>query len=375
MTQSARASVMVVDDQPANLKLLEDILKTQGYAVRSFPRGRMALASAAQSHPDLILLDINMPEMNGYEVCERLKSSEELSGIPVIFLSALNEVEDKVMGFRVGGADYICKPFHLEEVRARVATHLDLYELRRTLKRQNENLENLVSQRTEQLQIALKQVGSTYDETLNALGGALDLRDNETAGHCHRVTRYSLKIAETMGCNAIDLRNIALGAFLHDFGKIGISDAVLRKPGKLTSEETKLMREHVRIGYEMVCGISFLSDAAQIVLAHHESFDGTGYPRGLAGDQIPLGARIFSLVDTLDAMTSDRPYRNALSFQAAREEIARCAGTQFDPSIVEVFLNVPEKDWSRIREEPATLSFASIGEQQNSVECLKERSN
>jgi response regulator RpfG family c-di-GMP phosphodiesterase len=362
MTQNAKASVMVVDDQRANLKLLEDILKTQGYAVRSFPRGRMALESAAQSPPDLILLDINMPEMNGYEVCERLKSSGELSSIPVIFLSALNEVEDKVMGFRVGGVDYICKPFQLEEVRARVETHLNLYQLRRALKNQNEHLEELVSQRTEQLQIALKQIECTYDETLRALGGALDLRDNETAGHSQRVTRYSLEIAMAMGCSEDELKDIALGAFLHDFGKIGISDAVLHKPGKLTREETELMRQHVRIGYDMVSGISFLSGAAQILLAHQEFFDGTGYPRGLTGEQIPLGARIFSVADTLDAMTSDRPYRKALSFQAAREEIARCAGTQFDPDVVQPFLGIPEDAWRRIRIEKAPLSFVPLGE-------------
>ncbi len=358
---SGKGNIMIVDDNPANLKLLEEMLRQQGCEVRSFPRGRLALAAAKRKPPDLILLDINMPEMNGYEVCEHLKESEELSSVPVIFLSALNEIEDKIRGFHAGGVDYICKPFQFEEVRARIETHLNLHELRQALKRQNEHLEEIVSQRTGELRVALKQIESTYNETLQALGGALDLRDNETAGHSERVTRYSLEIAKVMGCSGEDLRNIALGAFLHDFGKIGISDAVLLKPGKLTPEETELMRHHVRIGYDLVSGISFLSGAAQILLAHQEFYDGSGYPRGLAGKRIPMGARIFSVADTLDAMTSDRPYRSALSFRDAREEIARCSGSQFDPDVVQAFLSIPEDVLQRMRTETSLLSFVDIG--------------
>jgi response regulator RpfG family c-di-GMP phosphodiesterase len=360
------SDIMIVDDNPANLKLLEEILRQQGCEVRSFPRGRLALAAAKRNPPDLILLDINMPEMNGYEVCDHLKSSGKLANVPVIFLSALNEIEDKIRGFRAGGVDYICKPFEFEEVRVRVETHLNLHRLRQALKHKNEHLEELVNQRTEQLQVALKQIESTYDETLHALGGALDLRDNETAGHSERVTRYSIEIAKVMGCDGgEELKNIALGAFLHDFGKIGISDAVLHKPGKLTPEETELMRQHVRIGYDMVSGISFLSGAAQILLAHQEAYDGSGYPQGLAGKQIPMGARIFAVADTLDAMTSDRPYRNALSFQDAREEIIRCSGSQFDPDVVQAFLSIPDDAWQRLRIEPSLPSFVGLGKSQN----------
>ena len=191
------------------------------------------------------------------------------------------------------------------------------------------------------------------------------MRDHETAGHSQRVTRYSVEIAHVMGCGGEELRNIALGAFLHDFGKIGISDVVLLKPGKLTPEETEIMRQHVRIGYDMVSGISFLSGAAQILLAHQESYDGSGYPQGLAGDQIPMGARIFAVADALDAMTSDRPYRNALSFQDARGEIVRCSGSQFDPDVVLAFLGIPEDAWRRMRSEASLLSFVGIGTWQN----------
>ena len=348
---SNHGNIMIVDDNPANLKLLEDMLLQAGHDVCSFPLGRLALAAAAQNPPDLILLDINMPEMNGYEVCAKLKSTEKLSEIPVIVLSALSATEDKVRAFQAGAVDYISKPFQFEEVHARVETHLKLHDLQRALKLQNERLDELVEERTKQLQAAVKQIESTYDETLHALGAALDLRDNETAGHSQRVTRYSLEIAKAMRCSQEELRQISLGAYLHDIGKIGIPDAILLKAGKLNPEETEVMRQHVRIGYDMVSRISFLSQAAQIVLAHQEFYDGGGYPQGLSGKQIPLGARIFAVADTLDAMTSDRPYRAALPFQTAREEITRCSGTQFDPDVVHAFLSIPEQIWKGIRLE------------------------
>ncbi len=195
MTTIENANIMVVDDQPANLKLLEDMLKVHGYKIRSFPRGRLALAAAVQNPPDLFLLDINMPEMNGYEVCERLKANPDLAATPVIFLSALNATEDKVKAFQAGGSDYINKPFQLEEVHARIQTHLQLSALQQALRQQNDQLEELVSQRTKQLEVAVKRIRSMYDQTLRALGGALDLRDNETAGHSQRVTRYPWRLA------------------------------------------------------------------------------------------------------------------------------------------------------------------------------------
>ena len=348
---------MVVDDNPANLKLLEDMLRQQGCEVRSFPRGRLALAAATRNPPDLILLDINMPEMSGYEVCERLKRSEKASNIPVIFLSALNETQDKVKAFQSGGVDYISKPFQFEEVRARVEIHLKLHELQQALTLKNDHLEELVSQRTRQLRAAFQQIELTYEETVHALGGALDLRDNETGDHSERVTRYSLEMARFMVSDEKELKQITLGARLHDIGKIGVPDSILLKPGKLTADETATMRKHVRIGYNMISQISFLWSAAQIVLTHHECYDGSGYPQGLIGKEIPLGARIFSVADTLDAMRSDRPYRAALPFQTAKEEIIRCSGSQFDPDVVKVFLGIPEQVWEQIRVETAAQNM------------------
>jgi HD-GYP domain-containing protein (c-di-GMP phosphodiesterase class II) len=216
-----------------------------------------------------------------------------------------------------------------------------------------QNLERMVEERTKQLEAARRRIELTYDETLEALGAALDLRDTETAGHSQRVTRYCLEMAKALRCSADQLKQIARGSYLHDIGKIGIPDSILLKEGKLTGEETQVMQTHVRIGYELVSRIAFLAGATEIVLTHQERHDGTGYPQGLVGNEIPLGARIFSVADTLDAMTSDRPYRRALPFATARDEITRESGKQFDPEVVRVFLSISEPVWESIRLEVA----------------------
>ena len=191
----------------------------------------------------------------------------------------------------------------------------------------------------------------TYDYTLEALGGALDAKDAETEGHCQRVTAFTITIAKSMGVDRGLLRHIARGAFLHDIGKMGVPDSILRKPGPLTNEEREIMRRHCEIGFSVLERIPFLKEAAEIVLSHQESYDGSGYPRGLKGEQIPLGARIFAVADTLDAMISDRPYRKALPISAAREEIRRYSGRQFDPRVVEVFLSHPERVWMELHDK------------------------
>ncbi len=230
-------------------------------------------------------------------------------------------------------------------------TQLELRRAFRELEGYRTHLEEMVDQRTKRLQAAMKRIESTYDETLEALGAALDLRDNETAGHSRRVTAYCLEIAGRMGHTGEALKELRRGSYLHDIGKIGIPDAILFKPGKLTNEERAAMEMHARIGYDLISGIAFLAPAAQIALTHQERFDGTGYPQGLVGKEIPLGGRIFSVADALDAITSDRPYRRALSFDVAREEIKRGSEKQFDPEVVEVFLSVPEEIWVRTRAE------------------------
>jgi putative nucleotidyltransferase with HDIG domain len=198
---------------------------------------------------------------------------------------------------------------------------------------------------------AMEDLGHSYNVTLEALGDALDLRDSETRGHSERVTAYAITLARAMAISPADIKVIACGAFLHDIGKMAIPDEILRKTGKLTPMEQEVMREHCTSGYQMLRKIPFLAEAAEIVFSHQEQFDGTGYPGGLRGSEIPIGSRIFAVVDTLDAITSDRPYRRARSFDAAREEILRCSLTQFDPSVVEVFLKIPNDLWHELRSE------------------------
>jgi len=211
------------------------------------------------------------------------------------------------------------------------------------------NLESMVRDRTLQLQDALRNLERSYDITLQALGDALDLKDRETEGHSRRVTAFTMAIARAMGLPPDQVAMIARGAFLHDIGKMAIPDKILNKPGKLDPNETTIMREHCFKGYQIVKKIPFLEDACDIIYSHQEHFDGTGYPRQLKGTEIPLGARIFSVADTLDAIISDRPYRAARSFSAARAEIARCAGTQFDPEVVAVFQKMPDDIFEELR--------------------------
>lgn len=233
------------------------------------------------------------------------------------------------------------------------------------------HLEQMVAQRTLQLQTAVRRIERAYDETLEALAGAIDLRDDETAGHSKRVTLYALRIAKQMGCSRKLCSQLARGALLHDIGKIAIPDSILLKPGKLTPGETTIMQTHVWAGHALVKRIDFLSPAAEIVLSHHERFDGKGYPQGQAGDRIPLGARIFSVVDTLDAMMSDRPYRLGRPFRVAYEEIQGQSGKQFDPEVVRAFLLTPEKTWQRLRWEVAKLHQDSPLKADEDVGCQR----
>jgi len=264
-------------------------------------------------------------------------------------LTGEDDIRQGIQAMKLGAADYLLKPLQLEAVVASIQQALRMKRMEMELETHRHNLEQMVAQRTKQLQAAMRRIEMTYDETLAALGAALDLRDAETAGHSQRVSRYCLEIAKTVGCSSEQLKQIARGSYLHDIGKIGTPDAILLKKGKLNAEETCVMQKHARIGYDMVCRIAFLAGAAEIVLTHQERYDGTGYPQGLAGEEIPLGARIFAVADTLDAMTSDRPYRRALPFAAAKAEIIRESGRQFDPKVAEAFLSLPEQVWENIR--------------------------
>jgi putative nucleotidyltransferase with HDIG domain len=252
---------------------------------------------------------------------------------------------------RRGAYDYLLKPFEREHLVKTVQRALDHRQVLQESHNYQQSLEQVVRARTEMLRQAMEDLESSYDVTLEALGDALDLKDSETEGHSKRVTAYTIALARAMGISPTQIKVIARGAFLHDIGKMAIPDEILRKPGALTLEEQQVMREHCSRGYHMLRKIPFLAEAAEIVYSHQEHFDGTGYPNGLSGNDIPIGARIFAVADTLDAITSDRPYRKARSFDVAREEILRCSGTQFDPGVVEVFLKMPNELWQELRAE------------------------
>jgi putative nucleotidyltransferase with HDIG domain len=274
--------------------------------------------------------------------------------------TGVDDIRLAIQAMKQGADDYIIKPFQLDAVVTSVARALEMRRLEREVENYRAHLEEMVDERTGQLQAALEHIGQIYDETLEALGAALDLKDGDTAGHARRVTRYCLEIAKAMGCSEEQMRQLKRGAYLHDIGKIAIPDAILLKPDKLTAEEMSAMWAHPYIGYEFVSRISFLAEAAEIVLTHHERLDGSGYPQGLMGDEIPLGARVFAVADTLDAMTSDRPYRCALPYSVALEEIRQQSGRQFEPKVVEAFFSLPEYIWGKIRLEVAE-SRPSLG--------------
>jgi putative nucleotidyltransferase with HDIG domain len=342
---------LVVDDEASICALLSEKLGREGIECRCASSGEEALKLLQDNIYDLVISDLRMPGISGLELLDEVTRRYPHSAF--LMATGVADVHTGVEAMKKGAGDYLVKPFQMEEVVSRVQQALEKKRLELEVENYRRRLEEMVEQRTRQLQVALKRVELTYDETLEALGAALDLRDDETAGHSRRVSRYCLAMAKTMGCTSEQLKHIVRGAYLHDIGKIGIPDAILLKAGKLTADEMAIMQSHARVGYNLVSRIAFLAPAAEIVLTHHERYDGTGYPQGLREDEIPLGARIFVVADTLDAMTSDRPYRKALPFSAAQAEIIRESGRQFDPEVVRVFLSIPQEVWDDIRLEVA----------------------
>jgi response regulator RpfG family c-di-GMP phosphodiesterase len=350
-SKTSRGHVLAADDDPGISRLIKDTLSREGYSCRSCSSGDEALGVLHQEAFDIIISDLQMPGISGLVLLGEARKQYPHSAF--VMITGVDDIRVGINAMKQGADDYLVKPFQLDVMVACVERALVKKRLELEVEKYRQSLEQMVEQRTKQLQAAMKRIELTYDETLEALGAALDLRDNETGGHSRRVSLYCLETARAFGCSSEQLKQIARGAYLHDIGKIGIPDSILLKPGKLTSKEREIMEAHARIGYDLVNRIAFLAGAAEIVLAHQERFDGTGYPQGLVGEEIPLGARIFSVADTLDAMTSDRPYRKALSFDAARDEITRESGRQFDPKVVQVFLALPVSLWQEIRLKPA----------------------
>jgi putative two-component system response regulator len=324
-----QASIMVVDDEPANLRLLRELLSQQGYEVQLFSDGQLALSEAVSRPPDLILLDVNMPEMDGYEVCGQLRAYPSLAQTPVIFLSASDGVEDKVKAFRCGAADYITKPFQFDEFQSRIEMQLKLHRLQLAQQLHASRLEELVRARTRDLEESRLDV-------LHRLAIAAEYRDSNTGQHTQRVGYVSARLAEMLGVPGDQTELIRLAAPLHDVGKIGIPDQILLSNRKLTISEFQAMKFHVLIGSDILSGGKslLLQMAESIARYHHERWDGAGYCAGIRGTAIPLHARIVAVADAFDALTHRRPYKEAWSKDAALLEINEQSGRQFDPQIV-----------------------------------------
>ncbi|HSY91937.1 MAG TPA: HD domain-containing phosphohydrolase [Candidatus Binatus sp.] len=342
--------ILVVDDEEPIREIVASMLGTAGYACKQAASGLEALAILTSGEEfDLMLSDLMMADLDGIGLLERTK--EKYPDMPVVMVTAVHDISVALAAIRNGAYDYLLKPFEREQLLNTVSRALENRRLKVENRIYQTNLESLVKARTDQLQTAMGNLERSYDITLEALGDALDLKDRETEGHSKRVTAFTIAIARAMGLPRDQINTIARGAFLHDIGKMAIPDKILNKPGKLEPEEFNIMKEHAHLGYQIVKKIPFLAEAAEIVYSHQERFDGSGYPRGLRGEQIPLGARIFSVADTLDAITSDRIYRPKQTLGAAREEIAKWAGRQFDPEVVRVFLEMPDNIWEDLRKE------------------------
>jgi putative nucleotidyltransferase with HDIG domain len=343
------ARILVVDDEAHVRSMIGATLEHQGYDVQLATSARDALETLERDAFDLVLTDIVMRDGNGIAMLECIRAQQP--NLPVVVVTAIHDISVAIDSMRRGAYDYLLKPFEREHLASTVERALDHRQALQESHNYQQSLEQVVRARTEMLRQAMEDLEHSYDVTLEALGDALDLKDSETEGHSKRVTAYTIALARAMGVAPAEIKVIARGAFLHDIGKMAIPDEILRKPGTLSPEEQEVMRDHCTRGYHMLRKIPFLAEAAEIVFSHQEHYDGRGYPSALRGSEIPIGSRIFAVADTLDAITSDRPYRRADNFDAAREEILRCSGTQFDPGVVEVFLKIPNDLWHELRSE------------------------
>ena len=350
--------ILVVDDEEAIREIVASMLTSAGYSCKQAGAGMEALAVLHSNEEfELMLSDLMMADLDGIGLLERTK--EKYPDMPVVMVTAVHDISVALQALRNGAYDYLLKPFEREQLLATASRALENRRLKIENRTYQTNLESLVANRTQQLQAAVAELKRSYDITLEALGDALDLKDAETLGHSRRVTAFTILIARAMGVPPEQVDVIARGAFLHDIGKMAIPDNILLKAGKLDEREKAIMREHCYRGYQMLKKIPFLVEACEIVYSHQEHFDGSGYPRRLKGTEIPLGARIFSVADTLDAIISDRPYRPARSFAEARKEIQAWTGRQFDPDVVDAFMKIPDEVFEDLRREISAQAHAA----------------
>jgi putative nucleotidyltransferase with HDIG domain len=357
-------SILVVDDEAPIRSAFGSSLESYGYNVQLASSGNEAVELFDRASFDLVLTDMLMKDGDGLSVLDRVHTKNP--DLPVVMATGVDDVATAIDSMHRGASDYIVKPIDLVQLVGTIQRTLKRRQETLASRVQHQNLERELRTRSEMLRWAVTSLERSQDQMLVTLGDALDLRDSETEGHSKRVSAYTIALARVMKVPASDVRCFAQGALLHDIGKIAIPDAILLKPGKLSSDEWGKMHENCECGFEMLSKIPFLAEAAEIVLAHHERFDGGGYPRGLRGSEIPLGARIFAIADTLDAITSDRPYHKASTFVSACSEIQSCSGTHFDPEVVEAFSKIPVAFWSKLRKEAG-------GEIADSIPDLKTR--
>lgn len=338
--------ILIIDDEPELRSILADFLG-EIYECVQVESAEAGLAEIRKKTFAVVITDVNLSGMSGLELIPLIKAESMQTVVMVV--SGQQSLDDAVQALRTGAFDYITKPFDLHQVETAVRRAVEHYELQVIKRRYDCHLEELVAERTTELDHALEEVENSYRATLKALVQALETRDFETHGHSERVVTFSLRLGYELGLSENQMRSLEFGALLHDIGKIGVPDSILRKPAKLTEDEWKKMRLHPMHGEQILRNIPFLEGATNVVGQHHEKWDGTGYPKGLAGDEIDLNARIFSVVDAFDAIVSDRVYRAGQTYEQACVEINKCIGNQFDPQVVAAFHRVPKSDWDALR--------------------------
>ena len=341
--------LLVVDDDEGVREIIAAILEDEGYEVNRASSAGAAMLELQKNEYALVITDLKMPDQDGIWLLGEVQSRHV--DVAVVVMTGYGQVDTAVQCLKRGAADYLTKPVRVNQLSASVVRALDRRRLEMENRAYQVGLEGVVQDKAEELKTAYKTIRDTYDLTLEALVTALDARECETGNHSQRVVRLTLAIADRMGVTGVQRGHIARGALLHDIGKIGVPDEVLLKPAQLNKDEWVEMRKHPEIGARILAGIEFLEPAVDVVLSHQERWDGKGYPRGLKGVEIPLGARIFAVADAVDAITSDRPYRQHRSFEFAQKEISDNAGTQFDPEVVRHFLTISQAEWQSFRKE------------------------
>ncbi len=355
--------ILIVDDEATIRSLCQHVLQDAGYECCTAANTYQAKGMLAQHPISLVLTDLKMPGESGIMLLKYIQAN--WVSVATIVLTGSADIPTAIEAVHLGAYDYICKPFKTAELPLRIRMALEKRQLVLENQHYHQQLEAKVTEQTQEirelyrreseraaeLENALRDVQQAHLQAQEALLAALGLRDCETRGHCRRVMQYSSLLAKALKLSTEETLYIERGALLHDIGKLGIPDAILYKPSQLDKEEWALMRKHTIQGASMIAGIEFLKPASPVVLFHHEHYDGTGYPYGLQGDEIPLEARIFAVADALDAITSKRPYKDAVSFEEAVAEIQRSKGSHFDPAIVDVFSTIPTEQWKIIRDK------------------------